>query len=272
MSALAARCVSIDLGYPDVMASTHRDRYFFAHHKCASNWMRKMLRDFCRGRQWGYRVSGGINHTPFEPAPGMPTFVIRTNALWLHANALQPEELAFNLIRDPRDALVSGYWSWRNSHKNNDRSILRARDALRSRNTEEGLVYMLDHLTLLSDLEGWPIDEVPNILDVRYEDMLQDTQAEMTRIFEHLEIEPRHGEIQRIVSNNSFEMITGRKPGEEDVSHHFRKGIAGDWKNAFTPRVAEAFRDRFQHDLVRLGYETDDAWVSQTDANRPTTA
>lgn len=239
----------------------HPDRFFFAHHKCASNWMRKMIRDFCSHRRWGYNVSGGLNNAPIQPAEGKPTFHIRTNARWLHAKAIEPHQPAFNLIRDPRDALVSGYWSWRASHENNDDKLLATRTQLRELPLEDGLILMLDHLTLLEDLKDWPVGEVPNILDVKYEDLLADTHAEMARIFKHLHIKPNPGEIDRIVTNCSFESMTGRRPGQEDTTSHFRKGIAGDWKNAFTPTVAEAFCLRYQSDLVRLGYETDDAWV-----------
>ncbi len=222
-----------------------------------------MLRDFCSERRWGYEVSGGRNTKPIKPAPGKPTFHIRTNAYWFHASALRPNQPAFNLIRDPRDALVSGYWSWRNSHENNDDTLLLARQHLEAISFEDGLIYMLDHIPMLKDLKDWPIGQVPHILDVKYEDLLADTHAEMARIFKHLRIKPNPGEIERIVANSTFENMTGRKPGEEDTTSHFRKGIAGDWKNAFTPRVAEAFRDRYQHDLVRLGYETDESWLER---------
>ncbi|MEL6797296.1 MAG: hypothetical protein AAFO89_10815 [Planctomycetota bacterium] len=114
------------------MSDRTEDRFFFAHHKCASNWMRKMLRDFCTERRWGYQVSGGMNRSPLIPDPGLPTFRIRTNARWKHAEPLTPNHLAFNLIRDPRDALVSGYWYWHKAHaqKHDDDLKLDTRAAL----------------------------------------------------------------------------------------------------------------------------------------------
>ncbi|MEO0630446.1 MAG: sulfotransferase domain-containing protein [Planctomycetota bacterium] len=250
------------------------DRYLFTHHKCASNWMRKMIREFCAGRRWGYQVSGGLNKHPLEPAEGKPTFHIRTNARWMHAEALAPHLRAFNLIRDPRDALVSGYWYWHKAHaqKHDDNLKLDTRAALQELSFEDGLLHMLDHLQLLDDLKGWPVGKLEHILDVKYEDLTADTPGEMARIFKHLDIKPNPGEIDRIVENSSFQSMTGRKPGEEDTSSHFRKGVAGDWKNAFTPKVAEAFKDRFQADLVRLGYATDDSWLNEVQSNEPTTA
>ena len=69
-------------------------------------------------------------------------------------------------------------------------------------------------------------------------------------------------EAQReVVRANRFETWTGgRKRGQEDVASHERKGIAGDWRNHFTPKVAAAFRSRYGSLLVATGYERDERW------------
>ena len=64
-----------------------------------------------------------------------------------------------------------------------------------------------------------------------------------------------------VVRANRFESWTGgRKRGQEDVKSHERKGIAGDWANHFSPRVAAAFRSRYGSLLVATGYEKDERW------------
>lgn len=237
------------------------DRFYFGHHKCASNWMSAMIQQFCRGHGWGFEVIDRPNLPRFDARDNKPTFHIRRGAHFHHTDILEPGHKAFQLIRDPRDALVSGYWSWRKSHENNTEKILKTREQLNTLPVEDGLIIMLDNLIMLEGLRDWPIGQIPAILDVRYEDMLADTPGVFATIFNHLEVELSSADIDRLVTNTSFESLTGRKPGQEDTSNHFRKGIAGDWKNAFTPKVARAFKDRFQPDLVRLGYETDDTWV-----------
>jgi hypothetical protein len=52
----------------------------------------------------------------------------------------------------------------------------------------------------------------------------------------------------------------GRRAGEENVQSHYRKGVAGDWINHFTPEHVEAFKERFGDLVQRLGYETEDDW------------
>lgn len=254
------------------MTYAPEDRFYFGHHKCASNWMSAMIQQFCRGQGWGFEVIDRPDLPRFDSAQGKPTFHIRRGAHFHHTSVLEPGHKAFQLIRDPRDALVSGYWSWRTSHGNNTEKILETREKLNQLPLEEGLIIMLDHLIMLDGLRDWPIGTIPAILDVRYEDMLADTPGVFANIFRHLQIDITEQDIDRLVTNTSFESLTGRKPGQEDTSNHFRKGIAGDWKNAFTPRVAQAFRDRFQNDLVRLGYETDDSWPAQVTDNQPANA
>ena len=53
----------------------------------------------------------------------------------------------------------------------------------------------------------------------------------------------------------SFERLAGgRKRGEEDQGSHYRRGVAGDWRNHLTQRHLAAFRERFGDLTERLGY------------------
>jgi hypothetical protein len=64
-----------------------------------------------------------------------------------------------------------------------------------------------------------------------------------------------------IVYENDFsKKAGGRKPGEEDVKSHYRKGIAGDWRNQFNEEHKKFFKDHFNKLVVKLGYETNDKW------------
>ena len=40
----------------------------------------------------------------------------------------------------------------------------------------------------------------------------------------------------------------------------YRKGIAGDWENAFSERDTEIFKETAGDLLIGLGYEKDDTW------------
>jgi hypothetical protein len=52
---------------------------------------------------------------------------------------------------------------------------------------------------------------------------------------------------------------------QENRSSYLRKGIAGDWRNHFTPLASEAFATACGDMLIAAGYENDHMWVSAAD-------
>ena len=53
----------------------------------------------------------------------------------------------------------------------------------------------------------------------------------------------------------SFERLSkGRTRGEEDPTSFFRKGVAGDWRDAFTGRDRRVFEEEAGGLLQKLGY------------------
>jgi hypothetical protein len=67
--------------------------------------------------------------------------------------------------------------------------------------------------------------------------------------------------LRHILARHAFERrASGRARGQEDVRHHYRKGIAGDWRTHFTPRVTDEFKARYGELLIHLGYESSSDW------------
>lgn len=64
-----------------------------------------------------------------------------------------------------------------------------------------------------------------------------------------------------IVDRHSFEhKAHGRRPGQTDSRHHYRRGVPGDWRNYFTPHVKNAFKERYGEIVIQLGYEKSQEW------------
>jgi hypothetical protein len=104
------------------------------------------------------------------------------------------------------------------------------------------------------------IDPVHGI-EVRYEEMLADPVATFTRVARHYGLGDDAETIRRIVAAQSFERASGgRARGEASGNSHFRKGIAGDWRNHFAAAVTERFRAVCGDFLVEFGYEKDQRW------------
>jgi hypothetical protein len=57
------------------------------------------------------------------------------------------------------------------------------------------------------------------------------------------------------VDGASFERLSGgRRPGEENASSHFRKGVAGDWAAHFDGEALARFETEAGALLQELGY------------------
>jgi hypothetical protein len=93
---------------------------------------------------------------------------------------------------------------------------------------------------------------------VRYEELLADAVGVMTALAEHFELDSSPQTVVPIVEQHRFERLAaGRRRGEERASSFFRKGVAGDWKNHFTPKLTELYTRLLGDFLVEFGYEKD---------------
>ncbi len=209
----------------------------------------------------------------------------------------------FHVIRDPRDIIVSAYYSHRNSHAVDGLPHLREHRArLQASNLANGLKLEIDfsRQEMLS-IADWEYNQ-PNVLEVRMEDLTERPYEGFLEIYKFLgligETEPTQfaaefkvfvketlnrlsTRSERVrfarrpmkatgkmilgtVYGQRFESIAaGRQPGDTDEFSHYRKGVSGDWINHFTPTVIDAFQVAYDDLLTRLGYEADETWVER---------
>ena len=97
--------------------------------------------------------------------------------------------------------------------------------------------------------------------ETRYEDMLANCAAEISRIADAFGRSLTPERAAAIADKYSFQSQTKRKPGEEDKASFLRKGIAGDWENHFTKEARRMFDHHCGDALIALGYEVDRSWV-----------
>lgn len=91
---------------------------------------------------------------------------------------------------------------------------------------------------------------------VTYEDLLEECEAIMREVFDHVGVSRDLDVVRDVVKRNGFtELSGGRNRGQEDNRSFFRKGIAGDWVNYYTSEDRAIFESVAGATLRLYGYE-----------------
>jgi hypothetical protein len=252
-----------------------RNIYHLCVHKTGSQWIRKILSD-----DRTYRYSGLVSYQYFLTLPGgvdgrriterafdvafpegtivTPVYIDRDNFEKIPKPSVSR---AFFVARDPRDILVSWYFSMKKSHAKMGK-VDSIRESINAMPTDEGFAYAIDEIErqgLFAALRSWA--DVPGVgpdaIRVRYEDLVGGAQFEMFRnLFDHCDIRMPDKVLRELLNDCAFERLSGgRTQGQSDEASHYRKGVSGDWRNHFTPEIERHFRDVTGDLVVRLGYE-----------------
>lgn len=256
---LDAHNTRLRLTVPVVSHCGYVNVYHCAVRKTASQWVKAVLSD-----PIVYRHSG------------LPTYDPRFHN-WSHPRVCPPDRIALSLffshgrfekmpkpeayraffvMRDPRDMVVSSYFSTRSSHAPMG-DILEVRRNLQALSRKDGMIYLIGDLARkgrFRAVRSWadaPPDEAIRL--VRYEDLTGPKQEEeVDRLLRHCGIRIPPDQLRTLLDRYSFSRMADR--GRAGTVSHYRKGESGDWRNHFDDDIAEAF-DRATGDLVtRLGY------------------
>jgi hypothetical protein len=106
----------------------------------------------------------------------------------------------------------------------------------------------------------------PNTLEFKFEDIIGDAEGTLLAAFAFIGLlsdtkDDRRRVLQEAIRNNAFAKLSGgRTPGEENVMHHYRHGVVGDWRRYFSVRHKRWFEDRYPQLLIKMGYEADNSW------------
>jgi hypothetical protein len=293
---------------------------YFGHHKAASSWIEAIIVNVCAdmGIKHGLVDRPSLyNHIYPELIGSINTirgprnrvsikdlshfveefnieFLSYTNADFKYVEKLNNVSYrGFHVIRDPRDIVVSAYFSHLKSHPTDVwPELMGHREELQALSKDEGLMLEIDcRKKDFENINHWNY-EMPNIYELKMEEMIDNPYKLFLNIFDFLGIinESDLNVINRcsyflnmmirrafslhapmkeipaerllgIVHKNRFERAArGRKQGQEDKSSHYRKGKAGDWQNHFNENHKKYFKDKYGDLLIELDYEIDNNW------------
>jgi hypothetical protein len=229
--------------------------FHVTHWKAGSQWLHKILREVAADRIIAPQIyESQFLDSPLTAGAIYPTVYVSREQF--NSVALPENHRKFVIVRDLRDTLVSAYFSIRYSHPLIAETLADWRRRLDSSSIEDGLLILMDEWLPASAQiqESWVRSGEKFI---RYEDLLKNDTDILEEVLIHqceIQIDPNR--LHEIVVANRFENLTGgRKPGDENLMAHERKGIAGDWENYFTPLVLEKFNERHGRLVVDAGYE-----------------
>ncbi|HKY78728.1 MAG TPA: hypothetical protein VJ182_01915 [Anaerolineales bacterium] len=165
------------------------------------------------------------------------------------------------IYRDPRDVVVSHVFyvtELNNHHVHHDYYVNQLKDF--DQRLEVSILgrpeFEHPFLDIRARFEPYlPWLERHEVLTLRYEALLQNTQLELGRIFDHA---LSRGFIYRGDRSTAIESLTQSiKPQESPT---FRSGQAGGWQQHFTIQHKHLFKQVGGDLLIRLGYEQNQNW------------
>ena len=180
----------------------------------------------------------------------------------------------FNLIRDGRDVMVSAAYHFFNNpeffpeYQNLEElqeplNTFRANPNYFKQNPDR----LLDCDTLVVNIARYwaesiqvnksKLEQNPDVisLEVRYENLHRDTESQRRRLYEFLEVDP---EIAKPLSFNTEAGFEKEMPNK-----FLRKGVVGDWRNYFSPRLQSLFNEAAGETLIELGYVESLDWLNE---------
>jgi Sulfotransferase domain len=175
----------------------------------------------------------------------------------------RPQDRAVHVQRDPRDRLISWVFSVTVSHV--------AAPHINALRVPMNMLDLRDRISLAIGVTGqvaiWMARTWLNqpglktYHSTRYERLVENSVAEFGAIFEFFGWEIPNALLRDVIAREAFEVRSGGRPrGVTSEVSHYRRGVAGDWREYFDRALGELFERSYPGALVDLGYETENSW------------
>jgi hypothetical protein len=164
---------------------------YFGHHKCASIWIREIVSDVSTMLNFVVTHVSRAEDVPNEDLAGWllrqkPDFFLYSNAEIRHVPAIGPLR-GFHVVRDPRDLIVSAYFSHLYSHPVRMwPGLVEHRQRLQSLDETDGMLLEIEYSApVIESILNWNYTN-PDILEVHMEDLVRSPYEGFMHIFEFL--------------------------------------------------------------------------------------
>lgn len=241
---------------------------FFTTHKCASSFMPKLFAYLCKHRL-SLKTADLISYLTYtldatQEAHGFlsktPYPLHRSGVLYGPFRFFVPvpcmeDYKIILMLRDPRDIIVSNYYSTAFSHPipiNPDKQkvYLARRNRVLKMTVEEYALDQADFWRRRLELYAERLLPRDNVTFLKYEDMILHTDKWFSELSTGLEITLTPKDKKIIDEMGGF-----GSDCTEDASSHIRKAIPGDYKNKLSYETQEILNTRLASVLRSFNYE-----------------
>ncbi len=160
------------------------------------------------------------------------------------------------VVRDPRDILVSNYFSVAYSHVTPQITGNKFK-SFRTSRTKAIDSSIDDHVLIESDIlyktfiryQTLLLDKYRNVYITTYEKMVASFDGWLNDLIQYINLNVDHNVVQLLIDENNK-----KKPKNEDKSKHVRKGLPGDYKEKLKKETIEQLNRKFSQILERYHY------------------
>ncbi len=160
------------------------------------------------------------------------------------------------MVRDPRDVLVSGYYSVAYSHPEpaygteKYKNFLNDRAFAQQATVDEYAIAQCDRVYATYErYRTLLLNRHPNAYITKYEDMVSDFGSWLQSVADYCQFE-----LSDNLRNQLIEENEKLRPKSEDVKKHIRKGKAGDYKEKLKPETVDHIESKLSTLLTAFGY------------------
>ena len=239
---------------------------FLLYHKCASQWIKNVFWRLDVQNEFlfmGNREPEKVNRVLRDNIGNVTTYrdkkIYITDAtfpgvgMWENINIedekfkslFPPISKTVTVIRDPRDILISGYYSHKKSHPVIEgmwKDLPVQRSVLLKLNTEEGLLSTIDFLDYqFNNLKHLYKRKVSFFL---FEDVVDNPHQIVINILNVWGMKATN--IKKVVDKFTLENLkSGKIKTPPFNSDHYRSGRPGEWKDVLSEKVLNKFHKKY---------------------------